>query len=70
MLNRCSERKIYIGDAMDFFFFPEDYSSFTMFVNWLFNQALGIVFLVWVMNFVFSVLQRITHFLSHNGGKL
>jgi len=55
---------------MEFFFFPTDYQKFSMFIEWVFNKALDIVFLVWIMNYLFSTLQRITRCLSHNGGRM
>lgn len=55
---------------MDFFNFPSDWGNFSTFINWLFNQGLNIVFLVWVLNFLFSILHETLRHLTHNGGRL
>ena len=42
-----------------FFGFPADFGSFTSFLNFMSNQALSLVVLVWFMNWFFCALKEL-----------
>ncbi len=53
---------------MNIFSFPTEFNCFCSFISWAFNTGLGFVALAFLLNFLFSGLNKIVHYLTHCGG--